>query len=75
MPSGFGLRKLQWGSDTPLTFVGDPFSREHATTNQAGNIPPRLQGLFVDVRVSQDMIEGGWIEREQPWVPLDGGLK
>lgn len=55
--------------------MGDPLSREHATANQTGNVLARLKGFFVGVRISQDVVEDGGIERKQSRIPLRDGLK
>ena len=49
--------------------------REQATTDETGNETLGLPGLFVDVRVSCDMVEGNGIECEQSLVPLDARVE
>lgn len=48
---------------------------EQAAANQVRNETLSLPGLFVDVRVSRNMVEGDGIEREQPLVPLYDRLR
>lgn len=44
--------------------MGGTFDREQAMANQIADITSRLPGLFVDVVVLRDMIEGDGIESE-----------